>query len=597
VPDKFIIPTAIEAVIQDFELRKVLFTISDISSELDKERRTLKNPSDAENFAAWAEILAFALVDTSMHSSPSGTFFGPMGSGTDKDGKTFYFPDIAGADSRVIAHWIGRAKALNHPVLKARYADLAWEMCTVIARTRRDPEMARLAIDTYLASEPDTVLTERHDRFGAALRALDLASLIHDPERTERARATLLRLHREVMTTRNSQWWIAFDRLIEDKNAGVTEAERQQLIADLEDLVARFGDTSKPESFNPHAVQDAAKRLIRHYIRLHRHGDVKRLHLTIARGFEHFAGLGDAMLAAAVLQTSVDAYRDAGLKEESQRVRILMQEEIGQSRDHMAAFETEIKISRDDMEEFLKTVVVGDLWSTFIRIATEFLPNRRHLEEEVQKSLQQAPLLAHMPQAIMADDHIAAKVSSVENDSYGRLLQRTSASFALSGIWLQVALERAIETYDAMPEHFASWANRLNLFDDVTFLIEGVRAWYERDLVKAVHVLVPQIERGLRGIVAKLGKPVTKPHSRVAGVGVAIGMGDILYSDETTQALGPDLPLYFLALYADPRGRNLRNQVAHGLVKLEAIDGNLVRWLIHTLLVFGVWKELAERRR
>jgi lysyl-tRNA synthetase class 1 len=205
--------------------------------------------------------------------------------------------------------------------------------------------------------------------------------------------------------------------------------------------------------------------------------------------------------------------------------------------------------------------------------------------------------LAHLPQTVMADDHIAAKVGSVENDPYGRLLQRTSASFALSGIWLQVALERAIEPQEAMPEHFVSWANRLDLFDDVTYLIEGVRAWYERDLAKAVHVLVPQIERGLRGIVAKLGKPVTKPHPGDAGVGVAIGMGDILYSDEIIQALGPDLTLYLLALYADPHGLNLRNRVAHGLIKLEAIDENLVRLLIHTLLVFGVWKELAERRR
>jgi hypothetical protein len=198
-----------------------------------------------------------------------------------------------------------------------------------------------------------------------------------------------------------------------------------------------FGDTSKPESFNPHAGQDAAKRLIRHYARLHRPNDVKRLNEAIARGFEHFAGLGDAMLAAVILQTSVNAYRDAGLSEESQRVRILMEEKIGQSRDHMAAFETEIKISRDDMEEFLKTVVMNDLWSTFVRIATEFLPNRRHLEEAVQKSLTEAPLLAHITQTIMADDHIAAKVGSVENDPYGRLLQRMSTSISFSGIWLQ----------------------------------------------------------------------------------------------------------------------------------------------------------------
>ena len=83
----------------------------------------------------------------------------------------------------------------------------------------------------------------------------------------------------------------------------------------------------------------------------------------------------------------------------------------------------------------------------------------------------------------------------------------------------------------------------------------------------------------------------------MAGASVALTMGDILYSEELTASLGPDLTLYFRALYADPRGFNLRNEVAHGLIKPSEISEHLVRLLIHTLLVFGVWKELAEQRR
>lgn len=71
------------------------------------------------------------------------------------------------------------------------------------------------------------------------------------------------------------------------------------------------------------------------------------------------------------------------------------------------------------MEVFLKAVVVEDLASTFVRIAAEFLPNRWHLEEAVRKSLEQSPLLALMPQKIMADDHVAAKVDSVQDDPFG----------------------------------------------------------------------------------------------------------------------------------------------------------------------------------
>lgn len=82
---------------------------------------------------------------------------------------------------------------------------------------------------------------------------------------------------------------------------------------------------------------------------------------------------------------------------------------------------------------------------------------------------------------------------------------------------------------------------------------------------------MPQVERGLRGIVSSLGKPITKPHPTVQGAGVAINMGDILYSKDITELLGADLTLHLLALYADPRGFNLRNQLAHGLLAPAAI--------------------------
>lgn len=74
-------------------------------------------------------------------------------------------------------------------------------------------------------------------------------------------------------------------------------------------------------------------------------------------------------------------------------------------------------------------------------------------------------------------------------------------------------------------------------------------------------------------------------------------MGDILYSKGITAALGPDLTLHFLTLYADPRGFNLRNDLAHGLLRADRIHFPLACRVIHTLLVLGIWDELAEARK
>jgi lysyl-tRNA synthetase, class I len=202
-----------------------------------------------------------------------------------------------------------------------------------------------------------------------------------------------------------------------------------------------------------------------------------------------------------------------------------------------------------------------------------------------------------MPQQIMADDHVAANVGSVEDDPLGRLLQEATMDFGLSQIWLQEAIDKLFKTHDLVSDHFATWANRSGIFEDTTFVREGIQAWFAGDLTKALHVLVAQAERGLRGITGQLGHPVTKAHPAVTGASVALTMGDILYTPDITDRLGPDVSLYFLALYADPRGFNLRNQVAHGLLKPENVSEHLVNLVVHTFLAFGVWRELAEKRR
>jgi lysyl-tRNA synthetase class 1 len=592
-----VIPPAIDAVIEEFDQRTTPFNGMDVSQALKQAREKIETPSDDENYGAWSEILAFTLVGNRTGASPWGTYFSSLASGQDKDGKPVYWPDIADADAQVITHWTERAARVSHPALKARYADLVWDLTPAIAKTKRSPLIARVAIDAYLECVTPDKHSRIHDRFFAALRAVDLAVTLNDSARLTQARSVLIGLHREVILTRKGPWWYAYDRLIADKQAAATDQQTQELVGSLEDLAAHYGDTD-PAKFDPHQFQDAAKRLIRHYTRVKQPDDVRRLHTAIARTFEHFAAISDAMVASSVLQTAVNAFRDAGLTDDSRRTRILMEQKIGEARDLMIPITAEVTIPKEDVDRFLANVVTESPGETFVRIAAELLPNRRDLEAQVQKTLEDAPFMAIIPSDIMAENHVAAKVGSVEEDPFGRLIQQASMNFQFSAVWLQQALVRTTEVHQPHPEHFAAWANRLGLFDDMTFILEGVRAWYGGDHVKAVHVLVPQVEYGLRAIAAKLGRPVSKAHPKVKGVGVAIGMGDILYSDtQLTDALGPDLTLYFLALYADPRGWNLRNELAHGLIRPDHVHEGIVRWLIHTLLVFGIWDKLAEKRR
>ena len=594
---ELVIPPSIEEVIAKFDKSETAFDEHAVRQEVVAARGDLVNPTDAESLGAWSEVLAFALSSNSQNSSPWKTYFCPMASCTLGDGSPFYSPDITGTPAEVIQHWIGRAQNSKHPVLKARYADLAWDMSRAIANVNPNRDMARIAIDGYLASLTSSLQPDIHKEFEAAIRALDLAQMLRDTERIDAARKALLQLHRKTVEKAQGLWWNAYDRLIDDKNAGITPLEKDELVADLEALAVRFSDVSDSKLFDPHAAQSAAERLISHYNKLSRRDEVARLNQVVGRSFEHAASLADSMLASAFLQTSVTAYRAARLPNESKRARVAMEEKISASQAQMQAFTFENTITKDDMEQFLATIVVKDIGSTFVRIASEFVPGRDKLEAEVAKLTESFPLMAMITQTFMAEKHLAATVGSVKDDPFGRVIQQASRSMSLNDIWLMNALDRAIEVHDLTPHHFVSWAARTGLFSDLALLMEGVVAWFQHDFVKTIHVLIPQIETGLRAIVEKLGKPTTKAHPKIPGTSVAIGMGDILYTKEVTDALGPDITLHLLTLYADPRGFNLRNDMAHGLMSAEQMNGNVAAKQIHTLLVLGIWDSLSKARR
>src|SRR5664280_2794469 len=271
----FITPDAIEQVVQRFNTTHTPFTEHDVSRDLGVARIGLVSPSEAENAAAWSDELAFALTPP-QHENPWNTYFGPMGSSTSKDRqRTTFFPDIVGTPVGAVDYWSQRARSLSHPLLKARYADLAWDMAQVIGQKKRDPEDARVAIDANLASI--AVRDEPHDQFVAAIRALDLACLLSDTARVDAARAALLELHRAANKAGSHQWWFAIDRLIDDKKSGITDAERAELVADLEGLIVRYTDEAIPGWHDPNAARDAADRLIKHYEKQQRSSDIKRL--------------------------------------------------------------------------------------------------------------------------------------------------------------------------------------------------------------------------------------------------------------------------------------------------------------------------------
>ena len=596
------IPPTVEAIIRGFDAANVPLRIIDVGARLSIERQALKEggaSDEDEDFGLWCELAVFYVRPSfDDGENPWRSFFRPMSSMLYESGSTVYTPDISEANADAVEHWSRRAQELKHPVLRARYADVVWELGRLVTKMpKRDVVMALLAIDAYIEATTRNLASNFHHAFTDAQRAIDLASQIGDTPRINAAREALLGLHAKVMKDGKSYLWArAFDHLFDHRKASTTQTEMTGLVADLEIVLARVSDSTKPESFDPHATRDAATRLARHYEREGNHAELKRLHSVVGGSFEFIAGQGDAMQAASFLQDSLASYKQAGLHDDAERTRVALQRAIRESKDEMTQHSVEIEIPKDAIDKTIAALVVDSVEKTFANIAAAFVPKIADMEGEVAKLAEEAPLFAMVPLQIFAEDHVAAKVGAVGEDVSGRLIQHTQQNLQFKLPFLIACMNAAIDKHRLEPDDFVRWTNRESLFEGskLGLLTEGVTAWFEKDHVKALHVLIPQIEHALRRMVAQVGKPTTKPAGTVPGVSVAINMGDILFNATTVAALGPlgpDLALYMKSIYADPRGLNLRNQFAHGLLDTDEIHAGVVLWLIHTLLVIGTWRK------
>lgn len=68
----------------------------------------------------------------------------------------------------------------------------------------------------------------------------------------------------------------------------------------------------------------------------------------------------------------------------------------------------------------------------------------------------------------------------------------------------------------------------------------------------------------------------------------AATLGSLLASDLFAERIPTDIVFHLCALYSEPKGLNLRNEVAHGLAPLAMLSMNTANWIVHTLLVFAL---------
>jgi hypothetical protein len=215
---------------------------------------------------------------------------------------------------------------------------------------------------------------------------------------------------------------------------------------------------------------------------------------------------------------------------------------------------------------------------------------RRNSTERAILDNAQSSIAAHIPIMITGPDGFTkAAIGSVKDDLDGRIVHHAAQLLSQQGAWLHLAWQRIQVKHGAELDAVLEWLSRSLCFppERTPFIREGLTAWFAGDHVKAVHILVPQVESALRDLLAALGGVVTKPDRH--GGSQKISLGELL-ADEKFAQVPEAIRFHMQVLYQDSRGMNVRNELAHGILAFELLGLGLANIVVHSIVLIGTFR-------
>jgi len=120
------------------------------------------------------------------------------------------------------------------------------------------------------------------------------------------------------------------------------------------------------------------------------------------------------------------------------------------------------------------------------------------------------------------------------------------------------------------------------------FLNKALAAYESGDYMKAIHILVPQVENMMRELLGLIGGPKMKRAPNQPKFFEYKNMNDFFREPRIEEALDENLYLFLKTLYIDKRAYNLRNDLVHGLVDAAAFNEQIASLVLQSIILLSM---------
>ncbi len=519
-------------------------------------------------------------------AAPPGERFGPEYIAA--DGTTY--PDLNNLPDGLQAYVASRAQTTTNPIHRARYCDFLWDKF-------KDFRQGRAAVDAYLACVPHYRAQhwdlEQYDAFrrtAQLIRLLNVKAMV--PAVEAEIMNSLLRFEADERLPLVSR----IAEVLLELPGGNTNLRQQAA-----DLVRRTADSFRTQgNFNAHRF--TLKGLMAFHKALGDQESARKANIEIGESFELEGDSrlpGSNFAAGHFYALALQHYSNIGHPEPLDRLKVKAQEANRQ------AVETEFKalgyrfsLPKEHVEEIIQHFVADGLEPALERIALAFIPSLQGAQERLQAAREGT--VFHMlvrPVAVTARGNITSSPKTDEEADAFHLYQHFGREIQFNAVlYLAPILERLKAEHGLTCERLTAYVTQAWLFRDRdhTLLAYSLQRYFESDFIGSIHVLIPQVEAGFRHLLQRMGVATTSADSEHPGVTSEKTFGTLLSEPALREVFGPDVIAYLRVVLSDPRGYNLRNEVAHGLAEPGAFNRANAETLLHIILLLTLLRPQVQ---
>ena len=330
------------AIVADIDGRSQNISYHSLAVRFQEALAAIGDGDHPDKASILAGYLAFSFFEHFDDPPGQDRHYWPEFSFTTKDGRTEEFPALSAVTSAMLEYWARRADVTGSQALRARYADLVWDLSKPATTQRPDVRFAHAAIDSSIEAVRHRVFDDELLALTRVRRALSISISINDKARIALAAQAMMILEDQIGSDHlPGLWGFSFDALVDNRSVALDSATEANLIQKLEARLGRLVAAAPPD---PPTIEAAMERLRKYYAKRNLLDEELRVIRTYVSAVVTFSQSAEPLAASGWLDSVHEFLANRGLNQDAAQIALLMRDVEAKATARAAAIPFEIKI-------------------------------------------------------------------------------------------------------------------------------------------------------------------------------------------------------------------------------------------------------------